>query len=217
MDDPTIVSSPQSTRIRRLARELRHEGFRHSYMARQLKAFLAQQIKALRGDHSQKDFGALIGKPQSVVSRLEKQADRHISIQTLIDIAARLDIAIIIRFVNFPTFLRYTEDYSEAALAPERYRQDAVNQMVGEDKRIARESAVKAVFSVIPEQKLIDRRLSATNAGPQSQVGFGGDAKAALPPPANDPGTVSPEGIKNPSSPVLTGAPQSATAERDVA
>jgi transcriptional regulator with XRE-family HTH domain len=79
-------------------------------MARQLKAFLASQIRALRADASQKDFGDRIGKPQSVVSRLEKQADRHISVQTLIDIAERLDIAVIIRFVDFPTFLRYTDD-----------------------------------------------------------------------------------------------------------
>ncbi len=112
------------TRMARLASEFRRKGVRHSFMARQLKAFLAQQIRALRGGLSQTEFGERIGKPQSVVSRLEKQADRHISIQTLIDIAERLDIAVVIRFVDFPTFLRYTEDYSESALKPEPFRQE---------------------------------------------------------------------------------------------
>src|SRR5215813_2726671 len=102
-------------RTSRLIKALGKSEFRHAYMARQLKAFLADQIRALRGDLTQSEFGNRIGKPQSVISRLEKQADRQISIQTLIDIARRLDIAVIIRFVDFPTFLRYTEDYSDEA------------------------------------------------------------------------------------------------------
>ena len=104
VEDLLNVSSRRLTRVKRLARALGDQGIRHSYMARQLKAFLAQQIRALRGDQSQKDFGERIRKPQSVVSRLEKQADRHISIQTLIDIAERLDIAVIIALSIFQPF-----------------------------------------------------------------------------------------------------------------
>jgi transcriptional regulator with XRE-family HTH domain len=118
--------------VSRLAKALSNKRFRHSFMARQLKLFLAEQIRALRGDLTQAQFGVRIGKPQSVVSRLEKQADRQISIQTLIDIAERLDIAVIVRFVDFPTFLRYTEDYSDAALSPASYRQEAINQQANE-------------------------------------------------------------------------------------
>jgi transcriptional regulator with XRE-family HTH domain len=121
-------------------------------MGRQLKAFLAQQIRSLRGEYSQKEFGGIIGKPQSVVSRLEKQADRHISIQTLIDIAARLDIAVIVRFVDYPTFLRYTDDYSESAIAPARYSQAAIDALVHATDSTVRESALKALFGGIPDQ-----------------------------------------------------------------
>src|ERR1700756_4213834 len=97
-------------------------------MARQLKTFLADQIRALRGDLTQSQFGVRIGKPQSVVSRLEKQLDRHISIQTLIDIAIKLDIAVVIRFVDFVTFLRLTNDYSDSALVPHSYRQERIDR-----------------------------------------------------------------------------------------
>src|SRR5262245_45731737 len=98
-------------------------------MARQLKAFLADQIRALRGHLTQSRFGDKIGKPQSVVSRLEKQLDRHISIQTLIDIAVKLDIAVIIRFVDFGTFLELTNDYSDTALVPHRYQPEAIDRL----------------------------------------------------------------------------------------
>jgi transcriptional regulator with XRE-family HTH domain len=104
-------------------------------MATQLKAFLSDQIRTLRGDLTQREFGDKIGKPQSVISRLEKQLDRHISIQTLIDIAVKLDIAVVIRFVDFTTFLRYTEDYSDKALAPPAYDQAAVYALAEEEER----------------------------------------------------------------------------------
>ena len=96
-------------------------------MAHSLRAFLADQIRALRGDLSQKAFGELIGKPQSVVSRLENEDYGKVSLQTLIDIAGRLDIALVARFTDFPTFLRSTRDFSENAVAPAPYAQAAAD------------------------------------------------------------------------------------------
>ncbi len=124
------VNFPRYRRLRRLARAFADRDFRHAFMGRQLRAFLAQQIRMLRGEQSQKEFGDLIGKPQSVVSRLEKQADKNISLQTLIDIASRLDIAVVIRFVDFPTFLRYTEDQSDSATAPSSYNDEQMNNFL---------------------------------------------------------------------------------------
>ena len=132
-DEQKTVSSRRE-RIRRLAKMLGRRVFRHGYMSRQLKAFLAQQIRELRGEERQEDFGKRIGKPQSVISRLEKQLDRSISIQTLIDIAEGLDIAVIIRFVDFPKFLKYTEDYSDEAITPQRYDQSAIDAIVRDNE-----------------------------------------------------------------------------------
>lgn len=135
------------TRISRIAKALTAPGRRHAYMATQLKAFLSDQIRTLRGDLTQREFGDKIGKPQSVVSRLEKQLDRHISIHTLIEIAVKLDIAVIIRFVDFITFLRYTEDYSDKALAPSAYDQAAIDALAEEEERRTLGSEIHALVA----------------------------------------------------------------------
>jgi len=142
-DEPTNARS-RRTRISRLAKALTAPGRRHAYMATQLKAFLSDQIRTLRGSLTQREFGDKIGKPQSVVSRLEKQLDRYISIETLIDIAVKLDIAVIIRFVDFRTFLRYTDDYSDNALAPPSYDQAAIDALAEEEELRAQANEIQA-------------------------------------------------------------------------
>ena len=104
------------------ASDLDDPSFRAAYMAHSLRHFLADQIRALRGGMSQKDFGRLIGKPQSVVSRLENEDHGRVSLQTLIDIAEKLDIALVVRFTDYPAFLQTTADFSETAVAPRSMR-----------------------------------------------------------------------------------------------
>jgi transcriptional regulator with XRE-family HTH domain len=145
-DDPRNARS-RRTRISRLAKALTAPDRRHAYMATQLKAFLSDQIRTLRGSLTQREFGDKIGKPQSVISRLEKQLGRYISIQTIIDIAVKLDIAVIIRFVDFSTFLRYTDDYSDNALAPRSYDQATIDALAEEEERRAQESVINTLIA----------------------------------------------------------------------
>jgi hypothetical protein len=108
-------------RIQTLVHNFRERDYRHAYVAAQLRGFLSDQLRALRGEMSQKAFGALLGKPQSVVSRLEDQDYGRLSLQTLLDVAERLDIAIIVRFVDFGMFLEGTKDQSVQGLVPAPY------------------------------------------------------------------------------------------------
>jgi hypothetical protein len=133
-------SGKRLSRTERLAEQFKKEKFRKHYFARQLKVFLAAQIRALRGDRTQAQFGELIGKPQSVVARLERESYGKVNLQTLIDVATKLDIALVIRFVTFPTFLEWTKDYSPTALAPQSYdeahveshKRELINSLHGE-------------------------------------------------------------------------------------
>jgi hypothetical protein len=123
MTGPARASGKRLSRTERLAEQFKNEKFRKHYFARQLKIFLAAQIRALRGNKTQAQFGERIGKPQSVVARLERESYGKVNLQTLIDIATKLDNALVIRFVTFPTFLEWTKDYSPSALAPESFHQ----------------------------------------------------------------------------------------------
>ena len=95
-------------------------GYRTAYMSRWVKALLADQIRTMRGNRSQRAFGELIGKPQSVVSRLENEEYGKLTLQTLLDIAEKLDIALEVRFVDYPTFIRGIRGASQN-LAPAGY------------------------------------------------------------------------------------------------
>lgn len=114
-DDPARTAESETGR---LAQRLENRDYRQALVATQLRAFLADQIRAMRGDLTQSEFGRLIGKPQSVVSRLENEDSQGLSLQTLIDIAERLDVAVVARFVDFDTFTKVVEDKSDAALVP---------------------------------------------------------------------------------------------------
>src|SRR5579863_4553363 len=115
-----IFSKP--SQLRKLARRLSDPHGRHAYLVRQVRAFLATQIRALRGDLSQQEFGKKLGKPQSVVSRLENQ-ETNVNIQTLLDIANKLDVGLLVRFIDYPTLLEGANSPSDAAIPTASYSQ----------------------------------------------------------------------------------------------
>jgi len=87
-------------------------------------------MRKLRGDKSQSEFGDLIGKQQTVVSRLEDASYGKWTLQTLFDVAEKLDLAVLVRLVDHRTFLRFTEDMSDEASVPKSYSQQAMDKMV---------------------------------------------------------------------------------------
>lgn len=171
-------SGKRLSRTERLTEQFKKEKFRKHYFARQLKVFLAAQIRALRGDRTQAQFGEIIGKPQSVVARLERESYGKVNLQTLIDIATKLDIALVIRFVTFPTFLEWTKDYSLGALAPQSYdearleshKRELVSSLHGEGlNRNAQAGRLIAVIEAdFTSQGVIDQNIrDRLHEGPQ--------------------------------------------------
>jgi hypothetical protein len=140
--------------------------FRAAYMAHHLRAFLADQIRALRGDLSQREFGLLIDKPQSVVSRLEGENYGKHTLQTLLDIATKLDIGLLVRFVDFATFLRTTNDLSEEALHPSPYDAAAISSMLsGQTPQEKPSKALAAFLSTSYDQRPLRAAANSANAG----------------------------------------------------
>jgi len=103
-------------------KQFANKDFRQSYVDTHTRGFLASQVRALRGGMSQKEFAKKLGTTQSVVSRYENPGYGSVTLNTLLAIAFKLDIALVVRFADYPDFLRVSTLVSEEALTPEEYK-----------------------------------------------------------------------------------------------
>ena len=104
---------------KRILSKLLSKKYRDAYVAESVRTGIAYQIRAMRDqrDHmSQTALGAILGKPQSVVSRLEDPDYGKHTVQTLLEVAAAFDVALLVRFVTHENMLRITSDASPEAL-----------------------------------------------------------------------------------------------------
>jgi transcriptional regulator with XRE-family HTH domain len=103
--------------------ELGDREFRDAYVDEHVRSTLAYQLRYLRRKRglSQKQLAVILARSESVVSRLENATHGKLSVQTLLDIARKLDIALIVRFASFPEFLLSYSDVSPEALAVDNY------------------------------------------------------------------------------------------------
>ncbi len=136
---------------------LRDKEYRDAYVDGHVKSYIPYQLRAIREKLglTQKAFAERIGKPQSVVSRLENTEYGKVTVQTLLDIAHGLDIALVVKFASFPEFLATYDDLSAEAMAVEPYDSDAEAAAAEEEEVEARgqredkTSHKKNVFSSI--------------------------------------------------------------------
>jgi hypothetical protein len=140
-------------RLAGLAEEFHDKRYRDGYVAAHTRSVLARQMRNFRGELTQTEFGAQIGKRQTVISRLESSAYGGWGLRTMLEIARKQNVALFCRFVDLPTFLKYTNDLSDNALRPQPYDEEAINRLVEEAERIARENALKELFSDEPERQ----------------------------------------------------------------
>lgn len=96
----------------RLSRFQESKEYRASYTTGRVRLAIATQIRALREQFSttQDAFAEKIGKPQSVISRLENPDYGKMSVQTLLDIAEALDITLVVKFMSYDKFFTLLDD-----------------------------------------------------------------------------------------------------------
>ncbi|UGA47228.1 helix-turn-helix domain-containing protein [Bradyrhizobium quebecense] len=95
------------------------DDYRASYLDSHVKGSVAYQIQALREELglNQTAFGALVGMPQSVISRLENAEGGSVNVNTLLKIAHGLKIGLAIKFCGFDSIL--AEDVTPVGLSVE--------------------------------------------------------------------------------------------------
>jgi hypothetical protein len=100
--------------------KLRHKEYRNAYVSEHVRRWIAHQIRALREHPERKwkqgELSNRMGKPQSVISRLEDPNYGKMTVQTLLEVAAACDVALIIKFVSFERFVGETADLTQSAM-----------------------------------------------------------------------------------------------------
>jgi hypothetical protein len=122
------LNDADSHRAIRLAEKFHNKEYRDTYVESHTRRFLAHQIRKFRGERSQVEFGDILNKSQTIVWRLEDPNYSGWSLRTLFQVAQKLNVAVIARFVDFQTFLRFTDDTSESALNPDSYDEAIVDR-----------------------------------------------------------------------------------------
>src|SRR6185369_9834637 len=92
--------------------------FRKAFVAANVRRGIAYQLRAMRGTRTQGQIGELLSKPQNVVSRLEDPKYGKVTVQTLLDVAAAYDVALLVKFVSYGRLEAEVQDLSQEALVP---------------------------------------------------------------------------------------------------
>jgi transcriptional regulator with XRE-family HTH domain len=98
--------------------KLQRKLYRDAYLREHNAHRLAYQIRSIR-QHlklSQSEFASKTGKKQSVVARLENPDYGKYTLETLLEIAQSLDIALLVQFTSWTDYLKRSADVSSAAL-----------------------------------------------------------------------------------------------------
>lgn len=126
MSTPTITTTIKA--IRQLINKLSRRSYRDAYVAEHVRRGIAYQIRALRNQRNitQGELAKLVGKPQSVVSRLEDPDYGKMNLQTLLELASAFDVALQVRFIDYNNFIASTRNVSPTALEVDSFSQSFV-------------------------------------------------------------------------------------------
>lgn len=95
-------------------RKLNDPAYREEYLKSTVTGWIVHQLRALRGERrwTQTDLAKKAGMPQSAVGRYESEGYGNWSINTLLKLAKAFDVALEVRFVSWPRFMRNSANTS---------------------------------------------------------------------------------------------------------
>ena len=137
----------------RLIERLQRKAFRDAYVAEHVRTGLAYQINALRQQRSwsQADLGRRAGKPQNVISRLEDPDYGRLGVQTLLEIAAAFDVALLVRFVSHEEILKWTTDVSPTALEVPSFADNRINKSAAATQQLG--GPLRPIVTAVPQER----------------------------------------------------------------
>ena len=120
--------------------QLDEKDLRDEFVADQVGSHIALTIRTLREQEgwSQTELGKRAGKPQSVISRIEDPDYGSHSLQTLLAIAAALELPLRVDIPQWDEWLRWSLQNSKAELRRDKFNADRLTGLA----RAARDGVV---------------------------------------------------------------------------
>jgi transcriptional regulator with XRE-family HTH domain len=111
--------------------ELEDDKFRNDFVADRVRTRLALLIRSLREQRgwSQAELGERLGKPQSVISRIEDPDYGRLSTKTLYEVAAAFGLPVYIDLPNWDEWFRLMEDMSARSMARQPFNAASLNAL----------------------------------------------------------------------------------------
>lgn len=120
-------------------RDMSDKEFRDEYVADQVRTRIALLIRALREqadrEWSQARLGQEMGKPQSVVSRIENPDYGKLSLQTLFEVAAAFDLPLWIDIPEWEDWLRLIRDVPSSKTSRRSFNADSILSSASADSQ----------------------------------------------------------------------------------
>ena len=160
-------SSPIPNRT--ILHQLEDPEFRDGFVADQVRVRLALLVRSLREQRgwSQAELGRQLGKPQSVVSRLEDPDYGRLSSQTIFEVAAAFGLPVYIDMPNWDEWFRLMEDMSSRNLSRRPFDSEYLATLANDNENIGHAKVARSYIisaaAIAPQQTLMSRVLINTN------------------------------------------------------
>lgn len=103
--------------------------FRDSFVESRVRNLVAYQVKALRDQRgwTQSDLAKRLGKPQSIISRLEDPEYGRLTLSTIISLARVFDVGLLVKLCTHEKFISETKDVTPKNLEVAPFSEDRFN------------------------------------------------------------------------------------------
>ena len=108
----------------KLLKKIKNKAYRDAFVSELIDTGIPFQIRALRGDLTQKEFSKKLGMFQERISVLEDSNYAKFTLTTLKKIASKLDIGLVVRFVPISDLVKWELALSKDSLKVPSYEED---------------------------------------------------------------------------------------------
>lgn len=112
-------------RRKKISEELKDKEYRDIFVEEKINIGIPFQIRALRGELTQKEFGELFGINQEEISRYENINYSRFSLSTLKKLARAFDVGLMVRFVSFSELVEHDLTLSSESLKAVSFPEDS--------------------------------------------------------------------------------------------